>query len=170
MNTKKLIGTSMIALLVVALSVSMAAAAMPDIGACDSNGDTKTMFDDADDVYVKGQGIAGDSYTVYVMPDQTSWDGTEDLAADNMAKITVTVDSTGLAFSSQPILIWAGTQTIPEEYDLVLDTNNNGVFDWGDDVEDGMEVGFTIVPEFATLAIPVVALLGLVLFMRRKKD
>ena len=31
-------------------------------------------------------------------------------------------------------------------------------------------VWIDLVPEFTTLAIPVVALLGLVLFMRRKKD
>ena len=156
----------MIALLVVAMGAGMAAAAWPDIGACDSNGITKTVFADADDVYVKGQGADGATYNVYVMPDQTSWNGNENLEANKVAKISVTVDNT----EQFRQLIWAGTQTIPEKYDLVLDTNGNGVFDLGDDVEDGMEVGLTIVPEFATMAIPVLALLGLVLYMRRKKD
>ena len=60
----------------------------------------------------------------------------------------------------------------PGDFDIIYDCNQDGYFNASNDCVDyAVCSGFrTDIPEFATLAIPVVALLGLVLFMRRKKD
>ena len=140
----------------------------PDILPSDSSG-YKDSFGADEDVYVIGQGAGDATYDVYVMDNQNYWyDG--DSLSGYKAKITVTVSPSGIGFVGQPNLTWAGADTVPGEYDLVLDTNRNGDYDQGvDDVEDGMKIGFTVVPEFATIAIPVAAILGLVLFFNHRK-
>ncbi|MCK4458238.1 MAG: PEF-CTERM sorting domain-containing protein [Methanosarcinales archaeon] len=179
MNTRKTIRISMIALLVVALSVSMAAADPdPDIQACKQDGTFATEFLDGEDVYARGAGTGGDYVDIYIMKNRDGWtkDSTK-LITSYAEYVTVAnnaqIDSDGYGFagSTNPAhLIWAGTDTAHGTYDIILDVDQNGYYDGNDDVQDGLGIGFTVVPEFATIAIPVVALLGLVFFMRRKKD
>ena len=168
MNTKNLIGTSMIALLVVALSVGMAAAA--DIGPSDASGVTKIQFEDNEDVYAVGQGPASTTCYVYVMDNRIVWNDNDSLAGYR-ERVTVVIDNTGMNFNPSPTMIWPAEETVVGPYDLVIDTGMDGFFNSSvDDVENCRVTGFTVVPEFTTIAIPMIALLGLVLYMRRKKD
>ena len=181
MNTKKLIGTSMIALLVVALSVSMAAADTGWIRAVDSSGTdmTKIPFGPGDMVYANGDGLEGTSADIYVVPNRVLWE-----YGDNMSIIAYTLRVTGVAAnevdaaaipSTQKYLgtvgLGSGEIPYPGEYDILYDCNHDGIYGGGDTVNH-FEVckAFTTVPEFTTIAIPMIALLGLVLYMRRKKD
>ena len=75
MNVKNLIGTIIIALLVVALSVGMAAAYI-SIAATDINGFEKQHFAYGETVYSSGAGLSanpGPNGTVYVV-ENTTWD------------------------------------------------------------------------------------------------
>jgi hypothetical protein len=180
MNTKKLIGTSMIALLVVALSVSMAAADTGWIRAVDGSGTdmTITPFGPGDIVYGNGNGLDGISADIYVVPNRV-W-----VHGDNMSTIAYTCIVTGVAANEVDaaavpptqkdlgtVGLGSGEIPYPGEYDILYDCNHDGIYDIGDTVNHfDVCKAFTTIPEFTTLAIPMIALLGLVLYMRRKKD
>ena len=167
MNIKKLIGTSMIALLVVAMGVSMAAAAdvtMPNPIINALNGSDETTVT----VTVTGA-VLGDR-EVYIETDNSNL----------QAKLV------GQGIDTDWVAGYPGvsrTYTTTES-DYTFDLSINGTSEGTVSVQDKKAGGGSIsvcdstvvssqvnkIPEFATLAIPVVALLGLVLFMRRKKD
>ena len=63
--------------------------------------------------------------------------------------------------------IWSATLT-QGDYDIVVDTNQNGKWDTGEPIDSEVDVGFTAVPEFTTIAIPVAAVLGLVFLVSRR--
>ncbi|MEA3281475.1 MAG: hypothetical protein U9Q68_02785 [Euryarchaeota archaeon] len=177
MNTTKLIGTSMLALLIVAISVGMAAAVEPDIQACQQNGDLKQEFLDAEDVYVTGSGTGDDVVDVYVMKNKDTWTKSDTVLLNSYSeyvfKITATIQSDGTGFTGTDApaqKLWGGDSTVPGTYDIIMDVGQDGYFNGNDDCQNGLDIGFHVVPEFATIAIPMIALLGLVLYMRRKKD
>ena len=162
MNITKIIGTSMIALLVVALSVSMAVA----IG----------FTINPDPINLPNEGTS--PFTVY-------WDGNDAvtahwkvLDANYVATTELQIQTGGAPYASSGTQVFAGGETLTytvkdnggvatADGDLYrirfMDAQNELISD------QIVTVKVNIVPEFATLAIPVVALLGLVLFMRRKK-
>ena len=188
----------MIALLVVALSVSMAAAgpeyvvvspgdqqltpgqSTPDgtyatyniavtwIPSDGTNSNTHTMY--ADTVYiVSGAGNlndlmfrfhhAGEPSSGWLTTAQTyQWHDDQTAAVDEFTSDSLTVDvlDTGTAENCKYRF---------KVHDSLPYPGSGG----GTDSACGTSYG-TSIPEFTTLAIPVVALLGLVLFMRRKKD
>ena len=196
MNIKKLIGTGMIALLVVALSVSMAAAQ----GAIQSTDATAASeinnFVVGDEVYARGLFLTDPDgnglVDVYIVVDgakEEIWYDGEPIVDPTdhplvLVKSGVHNDTINIFTGTGPLLLGTvvnkdlssvdGSSEIPApgSFDIVYDCNRDGYFNASDDCVDyGICSGFTTdIPEFATLAIPVVALLGLVLFMRRKKD
>jgi hypothetical protein len=183
MNTKKTIGISMIALLVVAMGAGMAAAA-PHVWAVNETGCEleayNLLFGNGETVYATGTGTTGFSAKVYVVLDR-SWangDTMDDVVGGTVGYTTLVTGVTSAAITDPAKIevgvVGTGTGQIPTgDYDLFYDINGDGIYTVGtDDVEHHMECEAfgAEVPEFATIAIPVLALLGLVLFMRRKKD
>ena len=77
---------------------------------------------------------------------------------------TETTESDGSIANTE---IWSGTLT-EGEYDIVVDTNRNGEWNTGEPIDSEVDVGFTAVPEFTTIAIPVATVLGLVFLMSRR--
>jgi len=197
MNTKKLIGTSMIALLVIALSVGMVAAADPKIDASDADGFDREEFNIGETVYAEGDvertGDPG-AARIYVVLDDThrTWSYGEDIAAnaDRVLFYLSDVDpadvdkdqngplAVGLVVDKALDDLVGMEIAAHYEYDIIWDGNGNGIYEPQDsNHQDGIDCmdhtgcrGFAAVPEFATIAIPAIALLGLVLYMRRKKD
>ena len=198
MNIRKLIGTSAVALLVVALSVSMAVA-QGSIESTDILGDSHiNNFILSDDVYARGLGLSdcdgNDLVDVYVVEDSAkpeTWDDGEKI--DNatthpMVLVLSDVDPNDINVvglgTMGPLYIGTvvdkdlssvnGINEIPApgDFDIVYDCNQDGYFDANNDsVDYSVCSGFrTDIPEFATIAIPMIALLGLVLYMRRKKS
>ena len=193
MNIKKIIGTSMIALLVVALSVGMAAAESIEVTPNDQSlqpgqsplGGTYSTYS----IEITGityLGVNSHTHTIYAVTTAVllgsgtvddlrfrfnhsgassdwlksgsdyNWTWTD--GGDSAASLTLDVMDTGTATDTDTMYqfkIYDGYPLTP----TVEDTAHGTAYGTG-----------TPIPEFATLAIPVVALLGLVLFMRRKKD
>jgi hypothetical protein len=171
MNVKKLIRTSMIALLVVAMSVSMAAAATIDIapnpihnalnGTHETTGTvtisnavtgTRSMVLDTNTPNLQARLVGDDGF-------DTGW--VTDLGATNTYTattrdytFTLTVRGTGAGRVAVADYLGTATPSLVQfsECDIAYETT---------DVK---------IPEFVTIAIPMIALLGLVLYMRRKKD
>lgn len=197
MNIKKLIGTSAVALLVVALSVSMAAA-QGSIESTDSIGNNPVShFILGDDVYARGLGLidydGNNLVDIYVIVDSVKpekWDDGEKIdnaTAHPKVLVLTAVDPKDLnvgAGAAGPLYLGTivdkdlgsvnGINEIPApgDFDIVYDCNQDGYFDkTNDSVDYDVCSGFrTDIPEFATIAIPAIALLGLVLYMRRKKS
>ena len=151
----------MIALLVVALSVSMAAAVGFTIN--------------PDPIQLQDEGFS--TFTVY-------WDGDDPITADwdvLTGAFGTTSDlqiKTGTDdFGSTGTQVFAAKQTIT----YTLKDGGGTATGHGDtyyiQFSDGMTpcrqmvtVTVELIPEFATIAIPAIALLGLVFFMRRKEQ
>jgi len=178
MNTKKLIGTSMIALLVVALSIGMAAAdpaemdilpkPMPDlipsqyvtttaheyVMACDGTARTLTVTVEA--------GTPGD--ITFKLTDSNP--ATPVTVGPTVGSISYTyTPAAGTTMYDIQVEIMAAAGTEGNTYTFYYEDVQSGAFDTG-----SATVHTTAIPEFAAIAIPVLALLGLVLYMRRKKD
>ena len=185
MNIKKLIGTSMIALLVVALSIGMAVADPCDVTiAADKiinplDGTTVTHTTVTIDKYSVAGSNPADRYvsaktdwddlwirvngTVNTVPVDTGW-------ANNVRKgdsytLALPVSTTS---TTSTLNVWVkGNQT----GDVFVEDNMGSVYNnTAQGIDHAKCTRQVVVPEFATIAIPVLALLGLVLFMRRKKD
>ena len=164
MNIKKTIGISMIALLVVAMGAGMAAA-----GGWDAN---PIAFDLPDD------GVKDDAFTItwtpgtmnatWVILDPATGSPTNDIEIRTGAEAYASASTGDVAYSSSGISydVKDVTGTVGDTY-WIRFTNSTTQQELGTQI---VTVTVTVIPEFATIAIPVVALLGLVLFMRRKKD
>ncbi len=195
MDIKKLIGTSMIALLVVAMSVSMAAAVQGSIDSSDSAGNEINHFLLDDEVYARGLSLvdcdSNNLVDVYVVEDSAKpeiWDDGEkiDNATTHQMVLMRTADPNSINVGSGAGPLLLGTVVdkdidsvngfdelpAPGTFDIVYDCNQDGYFDiTNDSVDYGICVGFsTDIPEFTTIMVPAIALLGLVLYMRRKND
>jgi hypothetical protein len=178
MNIKKTMGTSMIALLVVTMSVSMAAACpaemdilptpMPDLipsqyvtttaheykMVCDGTSRTLT---------VTAVGATSGDITFKVTDFNHAIPVTVGPTADSISYTYTPAAGTTIYDIQVEIMAAAGTEG--NAYTFYYEDVQSGAFDTG-----SATVHTTAIPEFATIAIPAIALLGLVLFMRRKKD
>jgi len=167
MNVKKLIGTSMIALLVVAMGAGMAAAAdvtMPNPIINALNGSDETT------VTVTVTGAVVGAREVYIETDNS--------------KLQARLEGQGIDTGWVAHYPGKSRTYTAIGSDYTFNLSIRGTSEGMVAVQDKKATGGSIstcdstvvssqvnkIPEFATLAIPVVALLGLVLFMRRKKD
>jgi hypothetical protein len=176
MNTKKLIGTSMIALLVVAMGAGMVAADPAEID----------ILPDGVDL-VPGQNVTTTAHIYKMLCSGSSRTLDVSVTAGTASEITYYIidnnvapagTATGIGSASYTYTPAAGTT----EYDITVmakaasGTEGNTYTlryydsDSGNADEALATVHTTAIPEFATIAIPAIALLGLVLYMRRKKD
>ena len=178
MNIKKTIGTSMIALLVVALSVGMAAAQSVIVTAPISTdlvpGDTTGIAYAVEVNYIDltagshtiqanilGPGDPADLEFEFVWgtPEDSGW-----VTSGTLCNWTPGASTENFVINvrAKSILI----SPIPTDYNFEV-VDSDGGYGYGTATT---KANTSDIPEFATLAIPVVALLGLVLYMRRKKD
>jgi hypothetical protein len=120
------------------------APAQVTIWSSDSVGNPKDVFVLGETVYVTVPRI-GQIVTLYVVADKTTW-STGDLLTDvsTDGAETATLDAPP---GTQTIQIWA-PPLVPGHYDIVMDVDNDGVFDTGLDLVDSVQiVGFNVVPE-----------------------
>ena len=186
MNTKKLIGTSMIALLVVTLSVGMAAAMPatvviadnPITNPLDGTTVTTTTLDVTDIDYVLGD--PQDRYISVDVDDSNLWVRVLGNGADTGWTNSQTVGAVGATYSASS----NGGVNADGNYTFTLEVKGTAPSHKHVSVRDNFGTSYAVgagyddasctrpvdIPEFATIAIPMVALLGLVLYMRRKKD
>ena len=146
------------------------------VESADSFGATKDTFQLGESVYAKGSGYApSTTYDLYVVSDTTWTDGMAIPTRVPGTAINVTTDGTGaIAYSNlegsgtPPALIWASS--VVGKYDIVVDVNGNGQYDAGIDALDAnIDVGFETIPEFPTIAIPALIVLGIIFLMFRRR-
>jgi hypothetical protein len=113
------------------------------IESCDADGVTQNFFDPDEDVYVKGSGfIPSILYArypkLYVVEDTIWFDGMMIPERVPGTETSVFVGSSG---DVDTTLVW-NSPLIPGKYDIVVDENNNGVYDQYVDALDDMDVEF----------------------------
>jgi hypothetical protein len=113
----------------------------------DDVGNSKSVFNLTDDVYIMGQGFPADTnVTIYLIPD-----GSDTFPADSIANATAITNSTG----DLPVtLVWSHPLTLGK-YDIWIDVNQNGVFDAGDSW-NSQSIGIfatEVIPEFPSIII-----------------
>jgi len=131
---------------------------------------TTDTFGIGDEVCVVGAGFSPEtSYDVMVVNDVDWTDGMT--IPSYIAKTTVTTDSGGGVMDAYPV--WYGAT--PGKYDIIVDVNNNGIYDEGIDALDDSDIevtaGFFVIPEVAIGSIVAVAAMfaALGLFVCKKK-
>jgi len=140
----------------------------PTVESADIGGTPQNIFQISDPVYAVGSGYpaASTPYDLYVVDDTTWTDGMAIPARVAGTVISVTTDASKNIPAGT--LIW--TSAVGGKYDIVVDVNGNGDYNAGTDALDAnIDVGFEAIPEFTTIAIPAVMILGMVFLMHRRK-
>jgi len=134
------------------------------ISMCDEFGDDKSTFVSVENVYVNGGGYpANTEVAIYIVPDGY------DLTPDNAEIVTYkTTEANGtLALT----LVWAAPLHLGS-YDVWVDVNWNGMFDYGDvcNYEAINVFAFNVVPEPATMISMLVMFCALAtVYLARKR-
>ena len=141
--------------------------AVPTIESSNIFGIKKDIFQPGESVYAIGCGYAASTtYDLYVVEDTPWSDGMSIPARVSGTESSVTTDTS--ENSPTGTLIWASS--LVGKYDIVVDVNGNGQYDAGTDALDSnIDVGFEVIPEFSTIAIPVASILGLLFFFNHRK-
>ena len=141
------------------------------IESCDASGNYKDAFDLGETVYVVGGGfMPSTEYEFYIVEDVVNWINSMQIPIRVAGSATmVTSSSSGSILPSE---VWNNPQTIGQ-FDIIVDVNNNTVYDEGTDVLDDNDVQVTagfVIPEFSSLLVlPLFALIILFVETVRKK-
>lgn len=124
----------------------------PVIESCDVSGARKDGFASGEPVYVNGSGFAPFAiYDFYTVNDVENWvNGTPIPARVPNTAINVSADVAGRI---SPTVAWSDPDTIGS-YDMIVDLDDNGVYDSGIDILDNNDVQVTagfVIPEFASV-------------------
>ena len=140
------------------------------IESTDDDGDKKDTFIEGDLVYVSGCDFPSVSpLNLYVVEDE-SWINGMKIPDRVLGTIEeVNIDAGG-CISPEPTLIWSSAKI--GEYDIVVDVDGDGYYYSDTDALDDLDVngaGFNAIPEFPTIALPVISMIGLMFLFQRRK-
>ena len=139
--------------------------AVPYVVSSDYTGAERNRFDLTQDVYCYAGNLPDSTNVdIYVVANKDVWNDNNELTDVSGVYETRTTEGDGSIANTK---IWSATLT-EGDYDIVVDTNQNGEWNTGEPIDSDVDVGFTAVPEFTTIAIPVAAVLGLVFLMSRR--
>ena len=169
-------GKTVVVLLVLAASLSCiignASAFGYGVISADASGNDKDAFEVGETVYAVtlfGSAVETTAH-VYIVEDQEEWtlnDPLTDVTGDSVDSYeTVTAVGNCLITTA----IWIPEDSDVGNYDIVLDSNCDGILNGNDRIDSQFGVGFSVdIPEFATIAMPVGAILGLLFFFNHRK-
>lgn len=132
-------------------------------------GNKESFVVGVDSVYLRGILLPpGQSIRIYIIDDTTLSDGV-DIPSD--VRNSYQLYTVPISYNWFHQMIWHASKTKIGQYDIVVDINANGKYDEGIDIIDSIEtVGFEVIPEFPTIVIPVITILGLVFLTSRRRQ
>jgi len=145
----------------------------PLVESCDSLGAKKDNFNLYEDVRANGSGfLPNATYDFYIVNDTEIWIDSMPIPTRVSGTATsITSDTNGTVL---PVIVWADPPT-EGAYDIVVDVNKNGLYDYGIDALDNNDVEITagfVIPEFqvlsALLLFQLVAVAVVVLAKKRR--
>jgi len=138
----------------------------PSAWSTDSPGNPKSIFNMTDNIYVRGRNFsANTSVAIYLIPN-----GAAALTSNAVTSAFTTTNSTG----GLPVtLVWSQPLALGK-YDIWIDVNQNGVFDWGDlwNSQSVDVYGLEVIPEFpksASIPLMLVMLLTAVIAIYKRR-
>ena len=188
MKKAKVITTLALTVVMLAAMTGLVVGYGGNIDATDSGGGSISLFAAGDKVYATGLLMTpDDSFDIYVTNDASpDWSDGDNIASTK----TVVIKLTGVTEAQLNGAVYLGDVSnapggIPYPtsgtyaYDIAVDLDQDGVYettgvpthceDFVEDVPFGCKAFETEIPEFATIAIPVASILGLVLFFNHRK-
>ena len=150
------------------IRVYVPCAAEPFVVSSDNTGTEKNVFDLNEDVYCYAGNLPASDPTVdiYIVPNRV-WSVNDPIGSDVSGGFeTVFTDVFGDIGAT---LIWTPPVTAGK-YDIIVDVNQDGILDANEPVDGLTMEGFEEIPEFPTVVIPVVTILGLMFLFQRRKD
>ncbi|MEA1893877.1 MAG: hypothetical protein U9N36_01495 [Euryarchaeota archaeon] len=133
----------------------------PTAAASSATGTSRDGYQDDEDIYVIGSGFAsGTEVHIFVVVDRDWNDG--DLIP-SQGVITVSDGTVSMSGDVAPVLVWQAP-LVSGKYDIVIDTNQNDIYDAAMDGLDSGSPGFVVTPAVPVPAlthIGVIALVGL---------
>lgn len=142
------------------------------IESCDLLGEEKNTFNLTEVVYVTGTGyLPSTTYNIYIVNDVASW--SDGMTIPTQVPGTATTISSDSSGNIPPTAVWSSDLALGE-YDIVVDLNNNTVYDEGVDALDNNDIvtaAIIVIPEFPTTVILLAALMlpTFALIIRRKR-
>ena len=147
------------------------------ITSCDNDGKEKNQFEPGESVYVKGNGLEAETiYQIWIQSDPVSEGDLLTVTEDPSGFPEVITTNANGDFGPEPI--WAIPSHAPptyDKFDIVVDKLNDGGNTGkynadSDGLDSATVVGFVApVPEFPTMALPVVTILGLLFLISRRR-
>jgi hypothetical protein len=143
----------------------------PIIDSCNPSGTPKDSFELEESIYVTGTDFApSTSYAVYVVVDTMWIDG---MAIPSRVADTITTITSNTGGTVEVTAVWSSTLALGL-YDVVVDVNGNGVYDWGADVLDDSDIevtaGVEVIPEFTiAMLVPILAGISLIAVIVKKR-
>ncbi len=130
-------------------------------------GTEKNVFAQGEKVYCYAGNLPANDQAVdiYVVPNK-EWSVNDRIESD-VGNKTASTDGSGIIDVTH---IWIAPLTAGN-YDIIVDVDHDGVLDAGEPVDSfTIEVGSEEIPEFPTLAIPIIAILCLAFIFQRRKN
>ena len=122
----------------------------PTVESTNSAGDKKDIFELGETVHVTGEGYEpSTTYNVYLVEDVETWN--EGMTIPPRVPETATQITSNTEGAIPPTIIWTNPQVVGK-YDIIIDVNNNGIYDPEVDALDNNDVEVTagmIIPEFS---------------------
>ena len=148
------------------IRVYVPCAAEPFVVSSDNTGTEKNVFDLNEDVYCYAGNLPeSDPVDIYIVPNKV-WSVNDPIGSDVSGGFEIV--STDVFGDIGPTLIWTPPVTTGK-YDIIVDVNQDGILDANEPVDGLTMEGFEEIPEFPTLAIPIISILCLAFFFQRRK-
>lgn len=134
---------------------------------CDGSGTEWNTFDLSENVYCYARNLpANTEVKIYVVDNKDDWKVGDSLIDVSGGEETVTINSSGGIWP--PENIWFSPLAVGK-YDIIVDIDEDGFLGKDEPIDSWTATGFEAIPEFATIAIPVVAIIGLMFLFSRKR-
>ena len=130
-------------------------------------GTEKNVFAQGEEVYCYAGNLPANdpAVDIYVVPNKEC--SVNDRIESDVGNKTASTDGSGIIDVTH---IWIAPLTAGN-YDIIVDVDHNGVLDAGEPVDSfTIEVDSEEIPEFPTLAIPIIAMLCLAFIFQRRKN
>jgi len=116
------------------------------------------FFDVNDDVYVEGYAFPNGPVDIYIIGDGECGYGCNLAGKDVTGNVeTATVSN----YKLDPVKVWSPTLTVGK-YDIIVDTDRDGILDWGDSINSFYTYGIEVVPELSTMTLMGVGLVSMI--------
>jgi hypothetical protein len=143
----------------------------PVIESCSQDGGQKDTFNQGQDMYVTGGFFpSSETFGIYIVYDVETW--TDEMVIPSRVLGTETTISSNVDGYIAPTNVWGNLETVGE-YDIVIDVNDNGLYDVGiDALDDGdikVTAGVEIIPEINSLTILILLMTATLLVIITKK-